>query len=97
MKGALTNRLGLFLCASVVIAAAIGILLGRASVPPTESEVIDRLAAEYAQQTGGELTDCAARPGPGDAWLTVFCDGALGRFAYPVDRFGRVIEVEGGV
>lgn len=82
--------------ALAVIAVGGGLLWGRASLPPSETEVIDRIAAGYVTETGGALTDCAARPGPGAAWLTVYCEGDHGRFAYPVDRAGRSIEVETG-
>ncbi|MEL6533509.1 MAG: hypothetical protein AAFN09_08315 [Pseudomonadota bacterium] len=97
MRALIASRVGLFVLAALVISATIGFLLGRGSVPPSESEIIDRLAAGYAAETGGALTDCAARPGPGEAWLTVFCDGDAGRFAYSVDRYGRALEVEEGV
>lgn len=80
------------------LAAGFGLLWGWTSLPPTETAVIEAMAARYVAQTGGMATDCAARPGPdGQAWITVFCDGEMGRFAYPVDRQGRLIAIaEGG-
>jgi hypothetical protein len=44
-------------------------------------------------ETGGAVTDCAARPATGGGlWLVVICDKATGRVAYFVDRAGRVAD-----
>lgn len=85
----------LALCA---LAAGGGLLWGRSALPLTETEVIEAMAARYVSETGGAATDCLARPGPeGQAWITVYCDGEAGRFAYPADRQGRLVAVrEGG-
>ncbi|MBF9034214.1 hypothetical protein HKCCE2091_08170 [Rhodobacterales bacterium HKCCE2091] len=83
------------LAALSVAAITAGLLLGRAAEPPTESEVISDIAERYVSETGGAHTDCVARPGPaGLAWLTVYCEGEAGDFAYPVDRDGRVVPIE---
>ena len=79
------------------IAAGAGLIWGRAALPPTETEVIVSMAARYVAETGGDATDCFARPGPeGQAWITVYCEGAAGRFAYPVDEQGRLLTLVGG-
>ncbi|MBF9032213.1 hypothetical protein HKCCE3408_17570 [Rhodobacterales bacterium HKCCE3408] len=70
-----------------------GLFWGRASLPPTETEAIAAVARDYVAETGGEMTDCLARPGPPPAWITVYCDGEAGRFAYPLGRDGRPVEV----
>ncbi|MEM9319821.1 MAG: hypothetical protein AAGA70_12570 [Pseudomonadota bacterium] len=82
-----------------VLAAFGGYLWGRASLPPSETDAINRLAAQYVAQTGGQASDCLARPGPeGVAWLTVYCEGEAGQFSYPIDRRGRHVEItEGGI
>ena len=81
------------LCA---IAAGAGLLWGRASLLPTETQAINGVVARYVAETGGAAADCYARPGPdGRAWITVYCDGAAGRFAYPLDRRGRAITSDG--
>ena len=74
------------------IAALGGLLWGRAHLLPTETEVINATVARYMAETGGAASDCYARPGPeAGAWITVYCEGAAGRFAYPLDRRGRQI------
>ncbi|MEM1273179.1 MAG: hypothetical protein AAGF88_05135 [Pseudomonadota bacterium] len=79
------------LCA---LSAVIGLAWGRSSLPPSETDVITAMAARYVQETGGSVADCLARPGPaGQAWITIYCDGAAGRFAYPVNRRGQLIAI----
>ena len=81
------------LCA---LAAGAGLVWGRASLLPTETEAINAIVARYVAETGGAAADCYARPGPdGRAWITVYCDGAAGRFAYPLDRRGRAVPSDG--
>ena len=80
------------LAALVAVATGVGLLWGLDSRPPTETEVIEAAAADYVAETGGALTDCAARPAdlPG-IWLVVVC--ADGDWVTAYDRQGRVVEV----
>ncbi|MGX9353762.1 hypothetical protein ACS3SW_00970 [Roseobacteraceae bacterium S113] len=80
----------LVLCAG---AASLGLWLG--SRPALdEGTVILRYAERYASQTGQSTGDCHGVPGRrADIWLVVLCDGAAGRFAYPVGPDGRLVEI----
>ncbi|MEM9755539.1 MAG: hypothetical protein AAF914_06080 [Pseudomonadota bacterium] len=84
---------GLQLGVLALCAAGLGLLWGRAGLPPTETEVIEAMAARYVAETGGAATDCVARPGPGEAWITVYCGRDAARHVYPVDRDGRLISL----
>jgi hypothetical protein len=42
--------------------AGLGAVWGLRSEPPPETEIIAAAAARYVAETGGERTDCAARP-----------------------------------
>lgn len=82
-------------------AAGLGLIAGRASLPATESEIIEAFAARYVAETGGALTDCLARPGDlaladTPVWITVICTGTEGVFVYPVDRKGRLVPPDMG-
>jgi hypothetical protein len=82
----------LTLAGLLVLALGVGLIWGLRSQPPTETEVIDRAAADYVAETGGVRTDCAARPAGGAGiWLVVIC--ADGRWARAYDRQGRVMDV----
>ncbi|WP_299736207.1 hypothetical protein [uncultured Roseobacter sp.] len=64
----------------------------------TETDVITTYAQRYLDETGrnARLTDCAGVPGgQSGVWIVVRCirDGA--RYDYPVDRFGRLLDVPG--
>ena len=77
------------LCA---IAVGAGLLLERASLPPSETQAIEAMAARYVAETGGATTDCFARPSAERwAWIIVECIGDEGRFLYPVDEQGRYV------
>ncbi|MCH2164662.1 MAG: hypothetical protein MK098_08415 [Marinovum sp.] len=81
--------------ALALIGGAIGLWLGTRP-PLDESSVILRYAKLYAQEHSGMEKDCHAVPGRRDGvWLIVLCEGREGRFAYPVNRRGRLIEVTG--
>ncbi len=79
--------------ALVLIGVAMGAVWGLRSVPPSETVIIDAAAAAYVAETGGDLTDCAARPSALDGVrLVVICaDGAwIGAF----DDFGRPVAID---
>lgn len=65
----------------------------------TETDVINTYAQRYLQEAGGaaRLTDCVAVPGGHkDVWIMVRCAGVTGaRYDYPVDKFGRLMDVRG--
>lgn len=73
----------------------IGLRFGWQAAKITETDVINRYAAHYVDQTGGDLTDCAASPAVEMAgvWLIVRCASPdLGTSArYLVNRFGSLI------
>ena len=74
----------------VAAVAALGLVLGGRAATTTETEVIERVAARYAEETGGGRSDCAARPAASaELWLVVSCGG----YAYFVDTYGRVVDV----
>lgn len=85
--------------AALVLALGIwGFRLGWFAATLTETDVIQAYTARYldTQQKDAKATDCAARPGrQAKVWIVVTCiapDGA--RYDYPVDRFGRLLEVD---
>ncbi|MFB9150795.1 hypothetical protein [Roseovarius ramblicola] len=77
----------------LILAAAVmvlGLVLGGRAATTTETEVIDRVAARYARETGSARDDCAARPAvSAELWLVVTC----AEYEYFVDAFGRVVDV----
>ncbi len=74
----------------VAAVAALGLVLGGRAATTTETEVIEKVAARYSQETGGGRSDCSARPAASAAlWLVVSCGG----HAYFVDPYGRVVDV----
>ncbi len=78
--------------ALVALAGVLGWLMGVRSTAPGETEVIERMAALYAEE-GGQPTDCAARPAASDGlWLVVrcACGGDRAVREYFVDDFGRL-------
>lgn len=71
----MTRGMLLPLAAVLALAGVFGLWLGVASAPMTESEVIERYAAEYVTETGGERTDCYAVPaGVEGVWMIVICE-----------------------
>lgn len=88
-RGIVLQLAGLLLLAGVV-----GLYLGLRAVPPTETEIINAVAAEYVAQTGGALTDCHAEPSTLDGVrMVVFCQPQTGSpRLYPVDAWGVMVE-----
>ncbi|WP_370401805.1 hypothetical protein [Sulfitobacter sp. JB4-11] len=66
--------------------------LGFIAATITETDVINRYAADYVAETGSgaALADCHARPGRGEPgiWIVVVCAGPEGVRSYHVNRFG---------
>ncbi|WP_135503479.1 hypothetical protein [Roseovarius aestuariivivens] len=75
-------------------AMAIALLLGGRAVTTTETEVIERVAAQYLSEGGVERSDCEARPAQSEGlWLVIICEARSGAGAeYFIDRFGRVTD-----
>ncbi|MEE4189653.1 MAG: hypothetical protein V2I76_14565 [Roseobacter sp.] len=82
------------------LSAALGVWafrMGWIAATLTETDVILAYADLYLETHQGPAfaTDCSARPDELEqVWLVVTCiaqDGA--RYDYPVDRFGRLLEV----
>jgi hypothetical protein len=83
----------LSLAGLVGLAGVLGLMLGLRAIGATETEVIERVAARYVAETGGVVTDCAARPATsGGLWLVVICGSESGRVEYFVDRTGRIAD-----
>lgn len=71
----MTRAIILPMAAILALAGTFGLYLGVASAPLTEGEIIERYAAEYVEQTGGERTDCFAVPaGVEGVRLIVICE-----------------------
>lgn len=69
------RQIALPLAAILTLAGAFGLYLGVASAPLSESEIIERHAADYVAQTGGERTDCYGVPaGVEGVRLIVICE-----------------------
>jgi len=82
-----------YLVALVAAAGGIGLWLGGRNVPPSETTIIDAAAQAYVAETGGALTDCAARPSAlPDVRLVVIC--ADGAWVAGFDRFGRPVSID---
>lgn len=77
------------LIAGLVVAGAFGLWLGLRAVPPGETAIIDAQAARYVAETGGQPTDCAARPAAiAGVRLIVTCRAD---WAVAVDNWGREV------
>ncbi len=77
------------------LAGLLALWVGLRHIPPSETEIIIRVAQAYVADTGGALTDCYARPSALEqVRLVVFCEGPEQSFAYPVDDLGRLLEIE---
>lgn len=75
-------------------AAWIGLSAGMRALPPSESAIIEAGAAAYIAQTGGQPTDCLARPvAAGPAYLVVICEEPDYVWQRSYDRFGRPVEI----
>ena len=72
------------------LTAIVGLWLGLQRSRITETDVINAYAARYVEETGGAVSDCAARPGE-DArvWMIISCGHAPEITRYFVDRAGR--------
>lgn len=90
----MTKGMILPVAALLTIAGAIGLWLGVASAPISESVIIERYAAEYVAQTGGARTDCYGVPsGVEGVRMMVICE-AEGSEAWfrAVDARGEVVD-----
>ena len=80
----------------LVFWAVIGFRYGSKAVGTTETEVINRYAAQYLEDAGegAMLTDCMAYPGTElGIWLVISCAPPLREmaFEYNVNRVGRLV------
>jgi hypothetical protein len=81
------------LAALVLLGVTLGGVWGLRSIPPSETAIIDAAAAAYVAQTGGALTDCAARPSALEGVrLVVTC--ADGAWIAAFDGFGNMVELD---
>ena len=87
-------RIALPLAGLLAVAGAIGLWLGLAAVPPTETEIIETQAARYVAETGGEWLDCYAVPsGVEGVRLIVICEPEGGEAWFAAtDHWGQVVE-----
>jgi hypothetical protein len=77
----------------VVLAAAGGVLWWSSIAPLPETRIIDAAAAAYVADTGGALTDCAARPSALEGVrLVVIC--ADGAWVAAFDARGRRLNLD---
>ncbi|WP_126623182.1 hypothetical protein [Oceaniglobus ichthyenteri] len=90
-KSVLWMIVGLSLCAGVL-----GFSLGRDIAALSETEAIAAYATIYAQDTGGDISDCAAIPGNGAVWLIVRCGTGAAFRSYRVARDGGLVKGGGG-
>jgi len=76
-----------------VCAIVLGLTFGQMSAKLSETEVIKAYAAQYVQQTGGQATDCAARPSPlSEVWMVITCGVEQDQRIYFVDVKGRQLD-----
>ncbi len=81
------------------LVAFAGILGFRVGQPVTETDIINRYAAEYVAEfgAGAVLTDCLATAGTGNVRLVVRCQHPDGREAiYPAGPRGGLLEMNTG-
>lgn len=83
----------------IVVALGIwGFRLGWIAATISETDVIEGYTARYmeAYQGQAKVTDCVGRPGYVEPiWIVVVCDAPdAKRIEYPVDRLGRLLNVE---
>jgi hypothetical protein len=88
------RRIALPLAGLLAVAGAFGLWLGLSTAPPTESEIIERQAARYVAETGGERLDCFAVPsGVDGVRLIVICEPEGGEVWFAAtDVWGQVVE-----
>ena len=81
----------LSLCA---VAALAGLWVGLQPQQVTETQAIERAAAQFEQDTGGARTSCAAVPVvKGEIWLRVICGADAERRIYNVNRAGQILRL----
>jgi len=89
------------LVAVVLALVALALLLGKRAVTTTETQVIERVVAQYLRETGATARrkDCWAVPATSqELWLVVSCAPADGaRIDYFIDAFGRVTHAARGL
>ncbi|ABD54060.1 hypothetical protein Jann_1143 [Jannaschia sp. CCS1] len=69
------RQIALPLAFLLAVTGAIGLYLGVQSAPVSESEIIERHAADYVTETGGARTDCYAVPsGVEGVRMIVICE-----------------------
>ncbi|OAN75880.1 hypothetical protein A8B78_15700 [Jannaschia sp. EhC01] len=88
------RQIALPLALILTLAGVVGLYLGVASAPLSESEIIERHAADYVAQTGGARTDCYAVPaGVEGVRMIVICE-AEGSEAWfvAVDERGEPVD-----
>ena len=88
------QRIALPLAGLLAVAGALGLYLGLAAAPPTETEIIEAQAARYVAETGGDRLDCFAVPsGVEGVRLIVICEPEGGEAWYAAtDDWGRVVD-----
>lgn len=93
---AVTRGIALQLLGLVTAALAIGVWLGVGARVPTETDIIEAAAADYVAETGGEVTDCYARPSSaGGVRLVVTCDAEGDRpWRRGYDKQGRAVAAD---
>ena len=84
--------------ALVAVFALVAFRLGWIASTITETDVIETYTARYVAAHGPDarVTDCSAQPSTrAEVWIIVTCISAQGvRVDYPVDRLGRLLEIE---
>lgn len=73
----------------VVVSGIVAFVAGWQARGITETEVIERFAAQHVAG-GGTVSECLAVPGKGRVWIEVRCAGTV----YHASRFGRLIRVD---
>jgi hypothetical protein len=69
------RQIALPLAALLALSGAVGLYLGIAYAPVSESEIIERYAADYVAETGGDRLDCYGVPsGVEGVRLMVICE-----------------------
>lgn len=88
------RQIALPLALLLMVTGAVGLYLGVALAPPDESEIIERHAATYVAETGGERTDCYAVPAAVEGVRMIVICEAEGREAWfrAVDARGAPVD-----
>jgi hypothetical protein len=81
----------LALCGCAIV---LGLTFGQKASKLSETEVINAFAARYVAETGGQPTDCVARPSArSGVWIVVTCGQGDTQHRYAADFQGRQISV----